>query len=895
MKPNFALSFSDDGISLLHRVPAGWRSLGEAPLDASDLGAQMAQLRAQAESLDPEGARCKLVIPNDQVKYLRISAQASSDDHRRQIIHDALREATPYEVEDLAYDWRIHGDMILIAAVARETLAEAEQFALGQKFAPVSYVAIAPRGRFVGEPFFGATAYARNALPAHQAIEPDLKPIILVPDSLGSGFSNGAVSGRGNGKVSAPVVPPADAGEVTEPVEEAEAVDDTPAAVPSEPEDAPAPVTFSSVRSRPRSEPRGGGASVAASSIAPPSAETLEPRLMAAPPPHPVVQPVTAPRSEVANGDTRRAAAIASLRQQPKPIAPPPLRAPVAGAAPAPSEKDKPAVVAAAGASLTATPQKAPSNERQKMTVFGARKAEPQVVGGKPRYLGLILTTLLILFLAAVAAYASVYFEPSLARLWAKPQQEPAIAELSLPEEITTAPADPAPVPQEAEVLASLPAASAADVLADLPPVRDLPVAEVAAVPAQAQSPALPHVVSPERSATLYAVSGIMQSAPVPPPQPFGGEDVNVALASLDLPPNAHAPVSLTPFRAFAEDAALAPRINPPAPQTRYEYDENGQVVATPAGALTPQGILVYAGKPARVPPARPAYGDGAVAAATPNTAAAPKIAKIRPRARPGLEVEVARAEVADTLIATPAENIPEPRSPQPETGAPAQEDAAEVARLRPRARPVLPDEVADRTESLLASVATDASLANPDRLDTPPRDSASAEPNGSPARLRPRARPQALAIAAQVVVAPAPKTVTPPAITPRARPTIKATLMPKGTIVPQAAPKPRARPESIAQPKPRSKASPAPRLPSSASVARQATQSNILNLRKINLIGVSGPAAQRRALVRLKNGNYKELRVGDRLDGGRVSAISDTQLRYKKGRRNIVLKMPRG
>ncbi|WP_170764420.1 hypothetical protein [Ruegeria lacuscaerulensis] len=86
-----------------------------------------------------------------------------------------------------------------------------------------------------------------------------------------------------------------------------------------------------------------------------------------------------------------------------------------------------------------------------------------------------------------------------------------------------------------------------------------------------------------------------------------------------------------------------------------------------------------------------------------------------------------------------------------------------------------------------------------------------------------------------------------------------------------------------------------APKIPSSASVARQATIDNALNLRKLNLIGVYGTPANRRALVRLPSGRYKKLKVGDRLDGGNVIAISDSELRYQKRGKNLTLKMPRG
>jgi hypothetical protein len=58
--------------------------------------------------------------------------------------------------------------------------------------------------------------------------------------------------------------------------------------------------------------------------------------------------------------------------------------------------------------------------------------------------------------------------------------------------------------------------------------------------------------------------------------------------------------------------------------------------------------------------------------------------------------------------------------------------------------------------------------------------------------------------------------------------------------------------------------------------------------------MGVYGSPSNRRALVRLSNGRYKKLKVGDRLDGGRVSAIGDSELSYVKGNRSYVLRMPR-
>lgn len=86
-----------------------------------------------------------------------------------------------------------------------------------------------------------------------------------------------------------------------------------------------------------------------------------------------------------------------------------------------------------------------------------------------------------------------------------------------------------------------------------------------------------------------------------------------------------------------------------------------------------------------------------------------------------------------------------------------------------------------------------------------------------------------------------------------------------------------------------------APSAPTGTTVARAATERNQVNLRQVNLIGVYGTPSNRRALVRLSNGSYKKVKVGDRIDRGRVTAIGDSELRYKKGSRNVVLRLPRG
>ncbi|EEE36310.1 hypothetical protein RKLH11_143 [Rhodobacteraceae bacterium KLH11] len=162
-------------------------------------------------------------------------------------------------------------------------------------------------------------------------------------------------------------------------------------------------------------------------------------------------------------------------------------------------------------------------------------------------------------------------------------------------------------------------------------------------------------------------------------------------------------------------------------------------------------------------------------------------------------------------------------------------------------------------------------------------------------ASVRPRLRPEGLQAkpkvdetptALAVVRVPRPKT-RPATIAARATKAPNATSAPLGSTANVAASEDESgsfNPKSVR-----------PKIPTTASVARQATIDNAINLRKLNLIGVYGTPANRRALVRLPSGRYKKLKVGDRIDGGNVIAIGDSELRYQKRGRNVTLKMPSG
>ncbi|NNL35709.1 MAG: hypothetical protein HKP35_07815 [Silicimonas sp.] len=214
---------------------------------------------------------------------------------------------------------------------------------------------------------------------------------------------------------------------------------------------------------------------------------------------------------------------------------------------------------------------------------------------------------------------------------------------------------------------------------------------------------------------------------------------------------------------------------------------------------------------------------------------------------------------------------------------------AAALPSRAPRARPgnfteeIERDQFGGRTRSELATIA-------------PPRRPASAQtvaladrPAGEPTKLAvasslvPRGRPEdfdALVATAVLQARAASVTASLDFETPDTSSAIEAALS-----------------DELEDEEPGTRPQDTPRLaiPSNASVSRQATVENAIRLNKINLVGVYGVPSDRRALIRLPNGRYVKVKVGDRVDGGTVAQIRDSELIYRKGSRTMSLEMPKG
>jgi type IV pilus biogenesis protein PilP len=122
----------------------------------------------------------------------------------------------------------------------------------------------------------------------------------------------------------------------------------------------------------------------------------------------------------------------------------------------------------------------------------------------------------------------------------------------------------------------------------------------------------------------------------------------------------------------------------------------------------------------------------------------------------------------------------------------------------------------------------------------------------------------------------------------PRQRPDAFAQQIIRVATAPATAPVPA--PDPAPAPAP---AQPKVQLPTSASVQQAATSRDAINLRDINLIGVSGSDGRRTAIVRMPNGKIVSVKTGDKFSGYQVAAIGRNAIRLRKNGRDTVLEIP--
>jgi hypothetical protein len=538
--------------------------------------------------------------------------------------------------------------------------------------------------------------------------------------------------------------------------------------------------------------------------------------------------------------------------------------------------------------------EKAKAREAEALTIFGARSGST-VGGGDGARRGLVLTGAVFALLIALGL--------GIAFFAGGPETEVAAPiATETPEETAIAPEEPVAAPPATEDTAATepapPAPGDTDALAtsdDAAPSLDADARLDAMVEeALRQEAPAEQFAEPEIGGTGTLAEDPASGSPAEEPSPLERLTLPgpLQLPDVDLP----ALISLPP---------------PPPFGTEMELGDDGLIIATPEGAMTPGGVTVFARSPSEVPPARPnitppapqaepgaeagaedVIDEDASAAEVIEPAAEDAAALIDPSAEPGVTIvtdpalagvrpldrpqTVTAAATANAPVATDADLGPEIELATAAATEPLAMDAGPapgaiaLATLRPSPRP----------EAILEQSTDDA---EPAPEEAPEVDLSSATPQAVARSVQPNPRPDDFTTTVQRALAAAARRQTEPSQTAQAAPSqpvqIQTVTAQPHTQAPAAQPQAQT---TRAE----------PQIPSSASVAETATERRAINLRRVNLIGIFGSQSNRRALVRMPNGQVVRVQVGDTLDGGRVSAIGDGELRYVRGGRNQVLRI---
>ena len=545
--------------------------------------------------------------------------------------------------------------------------------------------------------------------------------------------------------------------------------------------------------------------------------------------------------------------------------------------------KAKPAEAEAAARSAEAIappPEQATSTNRRRFMASGGRRrkeaeiadADAPIMGGllargtvaanrgPSMRTGLIMTLILLVVLALIGVWAAFYLPETALGRWMGlgTEEDTIIAEtdpgglespvLGLGEGGEVSPVELARLTEEGALPGpATMAPSAPELLPDIDADLDLEPEPVRPPPIDPET-VLP---SEEENANFYARTGIWQRPPVitlPSPDTDPGE---LIFAGLDPRVESHDAVALGAPGPLpvTELAALQGVSISPADEIFMTAED--LVEPSAEGTLNPYGILVYAGPPAVTPVPRPRDAPAAIAAAA---------------------AEAAAEAVAETVaLAGSAGETPQEAAAQEDEAATA--GAVELALLRAISPTPRPDDLQEQRERAVLGGITFDELSN-------------IRPEGRPASVQELA---AEAAAADGTAGSGTGTELAVAISfvPRLRPGNIEDLVEEARAAGNSGPTP---PVAAA-------ASDTIELdiPSSASVTRAATEENAINLRRVNLIGVSGAPSERRALVRLPSGRFVTVEVGDRLDGGQVAAIGESSLQYVKQGRTITLEVPAG
>ncbi len=904
--PAFALDLNHDGIRLLRNAYGEWSVMGEVALDDPDLPRRLHAMRAAAERASVGPLETELIIPPSQILYATVPLPEDAAPVDRAHVAQALEGLTPCPIEETVFDWQRDGDVLKVAALDANTLDEAETFAATYGFNPVRFTARPAGGEFPTSPDFGPTQIATFAEPQISEPEPEpAGPESAEPETVDTENPEPEASEAQDQSDVPPPTLSSDVEDTGPALAEASAENedaDVPDPVIDPGDDDPAEVELADEGAEP--EPQEAGETATPS-------DSEEPA------------PVFVHDDGSGNLDDIKALTALDLALDAEEASEPEATSDATMAKEAAVDAEPPTEVEADDAAPLTDALKEAADEADPALEAASEPVDPPVDDANLSEEDPGEASNDAEDEAAVAALAEVENQPNEDPLEASGKYATP-ADPSEPdaehdqddgdgldgdaEPDTTPEGDTEPEEAEPAVpIFAAPIGSPEHTPVDAIAVRLPPnaTARAAASPIAAERASLASILGPATAAlllcgvlvwtALYLVSpkvetSLPEVAETPQPIENSEPDTPRPVPSR-IPPmlTALAPVPPLPDDAQSPDlsAAIGERqaielvaVRAPDPTTEVGVLKSADTWQTLAGALIEptestngevyiaaidQVVLVddalallapnLGNAPLQVQPVPPQpneefdFDDRGLVRATPDGALTPEGVLVtlgrpplEPPKRPDAAIEANNAAQALTLEGKEPQTRPEDLVERAERASLGGRTREELSGFRPKPRPV-----------------------------SAQREALSAQEDQSPS-------PLAVAVSRA----------------PSRRPADFATVVALAQQTTRTAPQ--TQPQATVQPAAAATVAPAqPRIPTSASVARQATIENAINLRQLNLIGVYGTDTNRRALIRLPSGRFVKVKVGDRIGGGQVAAIGDGTIRLIKGGRAETLTVPAG
>ena len=152
-------------VRLMRREAGHWVEAASEATDGDDLDKRLRKMAEQAD----KGAALHIFLPEDQILYTSVKLGAGGN--ARDQVLKAMEGRTPYALDEMHIDWELGPDGgARVAAVARQTLDEAEAFVNGLGF-DIAEVSAATSSRAIP-----ISAAARPAATVRLPIPPPSRP-----------------------------------------------------------------------------------------------------------------------------------------------------------------------------------------------------------------------------------------------------------------------------------------------------------------------------------------------------------------------------------------------------------------------------------------------------------------------------------------------------------------------------------------------------------------------------------------------------------------------------------------------------------------------------------------------------------------------------------------------